>query len=332
MGESIKVLICPLSGEEFDLMVSPDCRVESFKQKVADRLRTDTDNIRILVKNKELRFGSLKENGLVEGIKISVLPVMRAGLVGYVTTKSSVLLKSIPDEVLENAEIRAQIREGDQASITLHIEDMVIVFKLQLIASEPDTEGSSEVSDFNKKLVSYLRRGSSGGQSSSMMNKGKSDIPLSSELKRFLKDMVIRKLKSEMGMIKPEEQSQIPVYSKRRVSGIDYRSAAKRSKLMSQCRYDQEAGSSKSSGDCETENKVMKNKIAFLKAQMRQSRLQKKRRRQVLPCGWTNPSKLMTSEGTTCQTTCDSVQLAVHSVAGPSNASGYAGMKKGFLL
>jgi hypothetical protein len=101
---------------------------------------------------------------------------------------------------------------------------------------------------------------------------------------------------------------------------------------MSQCRYDQEAGSSKSSGDCETENKVMKNKIAFLKAQMRQSRLQKKRRRQVLPCGWTNPSKLMTSEGTTCQTTCDSVQLAVHSVAGPSNASGYAGMKKGFLL
>ena len=30
---------------------------------------------------------------------------MRAGLVGYVTTKSSVLLKSIPDEVLENAEV-----------------------------------------------------------------------------------------------------------------------------------------------------------------------------------------------------------------------------------
>ena len=31
---------------------------------------------------------------------------MRAGLVGYVTTKSSVLLKSIPDEVLENAEVK----------------------------------------------------------------------------------------------------------------------------------------------------------------------------------------------------------------------------------
>lgn len=52
MGDSIKVLICPLSGAEFDLMVSPDSRVESFKQKVADRLRTDTDNIRILVKDR----------------------------------------------------------------------------------------------------------------------------------------------------------------------------------------------------------------------------------------------------------------------------------------
>ena len=41
----------------------------------------------------------------MQDCSISVLPVMRAGLVGYVTTKSSVLLKSIPDEVLENAEV-----------------------------------------------------------------------------------------------------------------------------------------------------------------------------------------------------------------------------------
>ena len=54
---------------------------------------------------RELRFGSLRENNLVQESSISVMPVMRAGLVGYVTTKSSVLLKSIPDEVLENAEV-----------------------------------------------------------------------------------------------------------------------------------------------------------------------------------------------------------------------------------
>ena len=60
----------------------------------------ESDNFR------ELRFGSLKENNLTQDCSISVLPVMRAGLVGYVTTKSSVLLKSIPDEVLENAEVK----------------------------------------------------------------------------------------------------------------------------------------------------------------------------------------------------------------------------------
>ena len=56
-------------------------------------------------KFRELRFGSLRENEMKPHCKVSVLPVMRAGLVGYVTTKSSVLLKSIPDEVLENAEV-----------------------------------------------------------------------------------------------------------------------------------------------------------------------------------------------------------------------------------
>ena len=52
MGETIKVKICPLSGDVFELNVSLDSRVESFKQKVADRLRTDTDNIKILLKEK----------------------------------------------------------------------------------------------------------------------------------------------------------------------------------------------------------------------------------------------------------------------------------------
>jgi len=77
----------------------------------------------------------------------------------------------------------------------------------------------------------------------------------------------------------------------------------------------------------------MKSKIAGLKEEMRRVRLQKKSRRAALPCGWTNSSKLLDAANTTttCQTTCDSVQLAVHSVPGPSNNS-YAGMKKGFLL
>ena len=52
MGETIKVKICPLSGDPFELNVSLDSRVESFKQKIADKLRTDTDNIRILLKEK----------------------------------------------------------------------------------------------------------------------------------------------------------------------------------------------------------------------------------------------------------------------------------------
>ena len=232
-------------------------------------------------------------------------------------------------------QIKAQIRDGDQASITLHIEDMVIVFKLQLIASEPDAEGapssSSESSDFHKKFVQYIRKGTNN--QSSLVSKGKSDIPLSSELKKFLKDMVIKKLKSEMGMVKSDsEQSALPTYSKRRSTTLEnYRNAAKRAKILTQCQFDQEASSSKSSNDCERENKVMKSKIAGLKERMRKTRQQKKSRRSALPCGWTNASKLMHADNPTCQTTCDSVQLAVHSVPGPSNNS-YAGMKKGFLL
>lgn len=361
MSENIKVKICPLSGEPFEISVSLDCRVESLKQKIADRLRTDTDNIRILLKDKkfrELRFGSLRENEMKPHCKVSVLPVMRAGLVGYVTTKSSVLLKSIPDEVLENAEIKAQIRDGDQASITLHIEDMVIVFKLQLIASEPESEpsapststagsststptpstssaststSSSDSSDFHKKFVQYIRKGTN--TQSSIVSKGKSDIPLSSELKKFLKDMVIKKLKSEMGMVKSDsDQSALPSYSKRRSATLEnYRNAAKRAKILTQCQFEQDQMAAKLSSDCERENKVMRSKIAGLKDRMRRTRLQKKRRRAALPCSWANSSKLLDANSATCQTTCDSVQLAVHSVPGPSSNS-YAGMKKGFLL
>ena len=214
---------------------------------------------------------------------------------------------------------------------------MVIVFKLQLIATDPEIDGShaAESSDFHKKFVQYLRKGTGSNQSAST-SKGKSDIPLSSELKKFLKDMVIKKLKSEMGINKSEsEQSPLPpMYSKRRANTIENYRQNKRAKIMTQCQYDQLPSSSKLTNECERENKVMKNKIAFLKARMRQTRLQKQKRRSALPCGWTNSSKLMPTESPACQPTCDPVQLAVHSVPavpGPSNSS-YGGMKKGFLL
>ena len=219
---------------------------------------------------------------------------------------------------------------------------MVIVFKLQLIASEPEADGagpsssssssssSAESNDIHKKFVQYIRKGTNN--QTSLLAKGKSDIPLSSDLKKFLKDMVIKKLKSEMGMVKSDsDQSTLPNYAKRRSSTLEnYRNAAKRAKMITQCHLEQDPIAAKLSNDCERENKIMKSKIAGLKERMRKTRLQKKRRRSALPCGWTNSSKLLQADGTTCQTTCDTVQLAVHSVPGPS--SSYAGMKKGFLL
>lgn len=216
---------------------------------------------------------------------------------------------------------------------------MVIVFKLQLIASEPEAEGAGpstssavESNDIHKKFVQYIRKGTNN--QTSLLAKGKSDIPLSSDLKKFLKDMVIKKLKSEMGMVKSDsDQSSLPAYAKRRSSTLEnYRNAAKRAKMnLAQCHLDQDPIAAKLSNDCERENKIMKSKIAGLKERMRKTRLQKKRRRSALPCGWTNSSKLLHADSTTCQTTCDTVQLAVHSVPGPSSSS-YAGMKKGFLL
>lgn len=235
---------------------------------------------------------------------------------------------------------------------------MVIVFKLQLIASEPEMEGagpstsassssstststtssgsssnsssSSDNNDFHKKFVQYIRKGTNN--QSSLVSRGKSDIPLSSELKKFLKDMVIKKLKSEMGMVKSDsDQSSIPSYTKRRSATLESYRSAKRAKILTQCQFEQDPLAVKLSNDCERENKIMKSKIAGLKERMRKTRLQKKRRRSALPCGWTNSSKLLTADNPTCQTTCDSVQLAVHSVPGPSKTS-YGGMKKGFLL
>ncbi|CAL1301892.1 unnamed protein product, partial [Larinioides sclopetarius] len=80
MAEERRVFVQPTTGGRIELRVSPDSSVGSLKSAVAKRLKLSKDKIVLLHRNKQLTEGSLMDNNILEGSKLTLLPTVETGI------------------------------------------------------------------------------------------------------------------------------------------------------------------------------------------------------------------------------------------------------------
>ncbi|XP_064624318.1 midnolin-like isoform X2 [Lineus longissimus] len=76
----VRLIICPIAGGHFELIVSLNDTVEGLRKAIANRLKVHKERIHLLYKQRVLKEGSLAENAVLDGGKITLLPNVESGL------------------------------------------------------------------------------------------------------------------------------------------------------------------------------------------------------------------------------------------------------------
>jgi len=79
-SDKIAVMVAPFTGGPFSVQVSRKDSVEDFKKVVAKRLKVLKDRICLLYRDSQLSEGSLEDNCVVDGSRITLLPRTETGL------------------------------------------------------------------------------------------------------------------------------------------------------------------------------------------------------------------------------------------------------------
>nr|CAD7419292.1 unnamed protein product [Timema cristinae]CAD7431338.1 unnamed protein product [Timema monikensis] len=83
----ITVRVTPTTGGQFDLQVAKTESVENLKKFISKKLKVPKERICLLHRDRQLRDGTLQENQLMDGSRLTLLPSVETGLLvsGYFT-------------------------------------------------------------------------------------------------------------------------------------------------------------------------------------------------------------------------------------------------------
>ncbi|KAG8226642.1 hypothetical protein J437_LFUL005294 [Ladona fulva] len=77
---SITVRVTPTTGGQFDLQVAKMETVENLKKMISKKLKVPKERICLLHRDRQLRDGTLHENQLMDGSRLTLLPSVETGL------------------------------------------------------------------------------------------------------------------------------------------------------------------------------------------------------------------------------------------------------------
>jgi len=76
----ISVTVAPTTGGQFEIKVSKSESIDSLKKTISKRLKVPKERICLLWKDRHLREGTLRENGVCDGSRLTLLPSVETGL------------------------------------------------------------------------------------------------------------------------------------------------------------------------------------------------------------------------------------------------------------
>jgi len=107
-SDKIAVMVAPFTGGPFSVQVSRKDSVEDFKKVVAKRLKVLKDRICLLYRDSQLSEGSLEDNCVVDGSRITLLPRTETGLLAQRPEQS--VMQAL--ESLSDSQVRQNLMTG----------------------------------------------------------------------------------------------------------------------------------------------------------------------------------------------------------------------------
>lgn len=138
----ITVNITPTTGGSWFIRVDPQTSIENFKKIVSKKLKVHKERICLLYRDKQLREGTLLENGLVDGSRLTLLPSVETGLL----TQRPELSVMQALESLNDNQVNDFLSGKAPLNLTMRLGDHMMLIQLQLSTVTAGASSSTTVS------------------------------------------------------------------------------------------------------------------------------------------------------------------------------------------
>ncbi|XP_031593942.2 midnolin-like isoform X1 [Oreochromis aureus] len=131
---SMRLCITSTAGSPVELTVPRGETVEALKARISQKLRLHTDRIVLLHKDRHLTAGTLLDQGVTDGSKLTLVPVIEAGLLCSTARAERTVMDVL--ESLTEVQINDFLSGRSPLNINLGIGAHVMCVELQLSAQD----------------------------------------------------------------------------------------------------------------------------------------------------------------------------------------------------
>merc|ERR1719464_1231030 len=153
-SDKIAVMVAPFTGGPFSVQVSKKDSVEDFKKIVAKRLKVLKDRICLLYRDSQLSEGSLEDNCVVDGSRITLLPRTETGLLAQRPEQS--VMQAL--ESLSDSQVVDFLSGKAPLNLTMRPGDHMMLIQLQLSTVNSATASAAKRSRTSNVAGSSVSR------------------------------------------------------------------------------------------------------------------------------------------------------------------------------
>ncbi|XP_012288303.1 midnolin [Orussus abietinus] len=133
--EDITLTVTPTTGGQFDLTIDRAETIENLKKIISKRLKVAKERICLLHRERQLRDGTLEENHLQDGSRLTLLPSVETGLLAQRPEQS--VMQAL--ESLNDSQVNDFLSGKAPLNLTMRLGDHMMLIQLQLSTVTPAT-------------------------------------------------------------------------------------------------------------------------------------------------------------------------------------------------
>uniref|UniRef100_A0A146LJ64 Midnolin-B n=4 Tax=Lygus hesperus TaxID=30085 RepID=A0A146LJ64_LYGHE len=137
---SITISVTPTTGGQFDLAVTKTDSIENLKKLISKRLKVPKERICLLHRERQLRDGTVQENQLVNGSRLTLLPSVETGLLAQRPEQS--VMQAL--ESLNDSQVNDFLSGKAPLNLTMRLGDHMMLIQLQLSTVAPVGSASNK--------------------------------------------------------------------------------------------------------------------------------------------------------------------------------------------
>ncbi|KAG8454608.1 hypothetical protein GDO86_001002 [Hymenochirus boettgeri] len=122
------------TGTRYELSVPPDETVDGLKRRISQRLKVPKERLTLLHRETRLNSGKLKDLGVVDGSRLTLLPSVEAGLMSQMSRPEQSVMQAL--ESLTETQVNDFLSGRSPLTLALRVGDHMMFVQLQLAAQQ----------------------------------------------------------------------------------------------------------------------------------------------------------------------------------------------------